>query len=150
VTSLSAADVGRTGVPFDVRVERGRIRDLARASGATSEEHYAEDGAAAPVTIVSGIARLTDFPGADPLQPGDLDLSRVLAAGAEFRYPNGPLRDGERLKGQASISAVYTKEGSRGLMTFVEQTTRLESPSGELRAEYVALMIEMPRSRTHD
>lgn len=144
MTRLAESDVGREGKPFEVRVERGRIRDFARATMATDNGYFSDDDAPAPVTILSGIARLTDFPGADPLAAGELDLTRVLAAGAQFRYPSGPLRDGERLHGIARISAVFSKDGSRGLMTFVEETTTLTNDAGLVRAEYVALMIEMP------
>jgi hypothetical protein len=144
VTALTAQDIGREGAPFEVRVERGRIRDLARATMASDPAYLADERAPAPPTILSGIARLTDFPRADPLLPGELDLTRVLAAGAEFRYPKGPLRDGDRLQGVARISAVYTKHGSQGQMTFVEETTTLTDNTGEVRAEYVATMVEMP------
>jgi hypothetical protein len=144
VTALDASTIGREGRPFEIRVERGRLRDLAVASMAQDRSYWADEGAPAPLTILLGIARLTDYPGADPLQPGDLDLPRVLAAGAEFRYPAGPLREGERLHAVARISDVYTKEGSRGTMTFVEQTTTVTGLDGSVRAEYVARMIEMP------
>jgi len=144
MTTLDASAIGREGRPFEIRVERGRLRDLVVASMAEDPSFWADENAPAPLTILSGIARLTDHPGADPLQPGDLDLTRVLAAGAEFRYPTGPLREGERLHAVARISDVYTKDGSRGTMTFVEQTTTVTGPDGAVRAEYLARMIEMP------
>jgi hydroxyacyl-ACP dehydratase HTD2-like protein with hotdog domain len=144
VTTLDASAIGRTGQPFEVRVERGRLRALAVAAMAQDPVFQQDEHAPAPLTILSAVARLTDYPGADPLQPGDLDLTRVLAAGAEFRYPNGPLLEGERLNAVARISDVYTKQGARGSMTFVEQTTTVTDAAGDVRAEYVARMIEMP------
>lgn len=145
---LDASAIGRVGKPFSVRVERGKIRELARATFVEGGACFADDDAPAPLTMPTAIARLTQFPGADPLSPGDLDLSRVLAAGAEFRYPQGPLRDGQRLTGHARISNWFTKEGVRGLMTFVEQTTTLIDENEQVVAEYVATMIEMPPTST--
>ena len=127
--------------PFEMRVELGKVREFARATGSTDPRHLAGDAPVSPITFLMSSA-FWQGPASSPW-PADRDMSRVLHGGQEFVFPDGPPEAGAVLTGQTRIGDTYTKEGRRGgSMTFTEIVTEYRDAEGKLVATAIGTSIE--------
>jgi acyl dehydratase len=131
---------GKEYPPYTVTIERGRIKDFARAIG-DPNPFYLDDriGAASefgdviapptfPITFRDEQADTGSF-----LKELGTDISRILHGEQEFEL-HRPLRPGETLLCRPRIADIYEKSGKSGAMAFVVRETAVTDRNGELVA----------------
>jgi hypothetical protein len=131
--------VGKEFPPFVVTVERGRIKDFARAIGDLNAA-YLDDrvGAAsewgdiiAPPTFAT---TFRDEAMAEAFfKDVGTDISRVLHGEQEFEMFR-PIRPGETFVCRSRITDIYEKTGRSGPMAFVARETAVTDRAGEIVA----------------
>jgi len=134
---------GTVGEPFELVVERGKIREFARATHAGHPDF--ETGASIPPTFLT-TAYHWHTPTSDVEPAAQLDPQRSLHAEQEFVFHGPPPGAGTRLIGTARIERVYEKPSRRGVLTFVELVTEYRNEAGELVAESKLTGVEMPET----
>ncbi len=130
---------------FEIDVERGKIREFARATLSRNPAYFEGRTPVSPATFLmttafwgGGITKIMDDLG--------LDLSRLLHGGQEFTFHGPPPRAGTRLIGEMRVDADYTKEGRRGgTMRFVEVVTEYRDERDAVVAEARNTLIETAR-----
>lgn len=127
--------VGREGVPFELDVERGKIREFARATGSNNPDYLDSRTPPIPATFLT-----TQFfwqtPGSDPWAFVEFSRERGLHAEQEFTFHGPPPIAGTTLTGTSKVTNIYEKQGRRGgAMTFVEMVTEFRDEAGTLVAE---------------
>jgi acyl dehydratase len=136
---INKALVGKEFPPFVVTVERGRIKDFARAIG-DDNPFYLDDrvGQAsewgdviAPPTFMTTF-RAEGETGALLRELGT-DISRVLHGEQEFEMFR-PIRPGETFVCRSRITDIYEKTGRSGPMAFVARETAVTDRAGEIVA----------------
>jgi N-terminal half of MaoC dehydratase len=140
--------VGQKGEPFDIVVERGKIREFARATKSENPE-YLEDATpvSEPTFLVSSVFWAP--PGATRWGSLRLDMRRVLDGGREFVFHGPPPRAGTKLTAQSRVADIYEKEGKRGgTMTFVVTVQEFHDEAGNLVAEMSSTAIETGKPPT--
>lgn len=141
--------VGRSGSHFTLDVERGKIREFARATG--SDPAYLEaDLPVSPPTFLTTQFFWQDGD-ANAWQLVELNQQRGLHAEQEYTFHGPPPRAGTRLTAQSTITNLFEKEGRRGgTMTFVEMVTEFRDESGTLVAEAKMTGVETGRTPEED
>lgn len=135
--------VGRKGSPFDMWVERGKIREFARATKSAHPEYLDEEQPPITPTFLQTSAFWSPPTGDNPMRDVGMDLRRLLHGEQEFVFPGPPPRAGEQLTVQTRIESIEEKEGKRGgTMTFVRTVTEFRDAAGNLRAESKSTAIE--------
>ena len=131
---------GKEYAPFTVTVERGRIKDFARALGDTNP-FYLDDRVGAASEFGDVIAPPT-FPisfkdeSADTgtmLRDLGVDIGRILHGEQEFEL-HRPIRPGETLLCRPKVVDIYEKSGKSGPMAFVVRETYVTDKDNELVA----------------
>ncbi|HEV8475047.1 MAG TPA: MaoC family dehydratase N-terminal domain-containing protein [Methylomirabilota bacterium] len=135
---LNRAVVGMQFPPYAVTVERGKIKEFARALGDLNP-FYLDDRVGAASEWGDIIAPPT-FPitfrdeGADTsvlLRELGTDISRLLHGEQEFAM-HRPLRPGETVLCRARVVDMYEKAGKSGPMAFVVRETAITDRANEL------------------
>jgi N-terminal half of MaoC dehydratase len=137
---INKALLGKEYPPYAVTVERGKIKEFARAIGA-ADPLYLDDrvGAAsvwgdviAPptfsITFRDDAADTTAF-----LKELGTDISRILHGEQEFEIFR-PLQPGQTYLCRAKIVDIYEKTGRSGPMAFVVRETTIADGSNEIVA----------------
>ena len=94
--------VGQTGEAFDLVVERGKVREFARATKSQSPEYLADPVPVSPPTfLVSSVFWAP--PGAARWGDLQLDMRRVLDGGREFVFHGPPPAAGTQLTSLGSV-----------------------------------------------
>lgn len=128
------------GIPFTMPVERGKVREFARATRARSPQFMLDDRASIPPTWLATTALW--------LEPENralpsVNLSRTLHGGQEYVFHGPPPRAGDVLTAHERVADRFTKEGRRGgTMTFVVVVTEYRDENGQLVAEARKTLIE--------
>jgi hypothetical protein len=137
--------VGITDEPVTFPVERGKIREFARACLDANPEYL--DASTPPVPPTFLTVRNFWMTGAtSPLARIGLDLRRLLHGAEEYVFHGPPPRAGDELTMQTRVDKVYEKQGKRGgVMTFVEAVTEFRDSDGTLRVECRATAIVTAR-----
>jgi hypothetical protein len=131
---------GRTGEPFRMVVEEGKIREFAAATR-SSDVAY-QDGSVSPVTFLTS-AFFWQEPENLPWGADGLNLSRILHGGEEYVFEGPPPPAGTTLTGQARIDKIYVKQGRRGgEMTFAELVVEFRDGDDALVATSRTTVIE--------
>ena len=138
---LNKGVLGKEFPPFTVTVERGKIKEFARAIDDTNPM-YLDDrvGAAsewgdiiAPPTFTITF-RDDGVDSAGFLRELGTDISRLLHGEQEFEIFR-PLRPGETFLCRAKVVDVYEKTGKSGPMGFVVRETTLTDQTNEIVAK---------------
>jgi hypothetical protein len=139
---VDKSKVGLTDEPATMPVERGKIREFARACQ-SADSAYADDPTPpVPPTFLTTV-NFWMGSGTSPLAQLDIDLRRLLHGGQEYVFHGPPPRAGTELTFQTRVDKIYEKEGKRGgTMTFVETVTEFRDPEGRLVAEARSTAIE--------
>jgi acyl dehydratase len=125
---------GLEGLPYQVPIERGKVREFACATKASDERFWAGRAPFLPPTFLVTNAFWTR-PGSWVLDRAGLDWARLLSGGSEFTFDGPPLQAGEELTARQRVDEVYRKRGRRGGdMTFVVFTTTFQRPDGAVAA----------------
>jgi acyl dehydratase len=136
---INKALVGKEFPPFVVTVERGRIKDFARAIGDLNPA-YLDDrvGAAsewgdiiAPPTFLTTFR--ADGETGNLLSELGTDISRVLHGEQEFEL-HRPVRPGETFVCRSRVVDIYEKTGRSGPMAFVVRETAVTDRANEIVA----------------
>ncbi len=137
---INKSVLGKEYPPYPVTVERGRIKDFARAVGDLNP-FYLDDrvGAASPWGDI--IAPPT-FPvsfrdesadSAAVLRDLGVDISRVLHGEQEFEL-HRPMKPGETFLCRSKIVDIYEKSGKSGPMAFVVREMTITDRANEVVA----------------
>ena len=114
----SKSDVGVAGPEYLVPVERGKVREFARATKALLPEYLDEERATIPPTFLATAGRFWGYTFDDPRGSAfaavGIDRSLLLHAEEEFEFFGPPPCAGTCLTAQTKIVDVYEKEGRRG------------------------------------
>jgi hypothetical protein len=132
---------GSVGEPFELVVERGKIREFARATHA-SHPAFASGGCIPPTFLTTAYHWHTATSDVEPA--AELDPQRSLHAEQEFVFHGPPPSAGTALTGTARIDKVYEKQSRRGSLTFVEIVTEYRDTDDNLVAESRLTGVEMP------
>jgi len=139
---VDTSKVGLTDEPSEIPIERGKVREFARACMTTNPDYVADKSPSVPPTFLT----TTNFwmsAGTSPLTQLDIDLRRLLHGGQEYVFHGPPPRAGTELTFQTRVDKIYEKEGKRGgTMSFIETVTEFRDPSGKLVAEARSTAIE--------
>jgi hypothetical protein len=134
---------------YEFPIERGKIRELARATMSENPE-YLDDPS--PVITPTGLMAGGFWAPEDSasfLELIDFDPARLLHGGQEFSFPGTPPRAGDVLTTESWVDQRYEKEGKRGgTMRFAEIVTEYRDPAGALVAEARMTLIETARPAT--
>jgi acyl dehydratase len=137
---IDASVVGKEYPPFPVTVERGKIKEFARAIG-DPNPFYLDDevGAAsewgdiiAPPTFAVTFRDERADSGA-LLRDLGVDISRVLHGEQEFETFK-PLQPGQTYLCRTRVADVYEKTGRSGPMAFVVRETAITDRTNEIVA----------------
>jgi hypothetical protein len=140
--------VGATDVPFTMPVERGKIREFARATMSASPDYLDNPVAPIPPTFLTTVSFWSP-PGSSVFSKVKMDLRRLLHGGQEYTFHGPPPAAGTELTVQTRVEEIYEKEGKRGgSMTFVVTVTEFRDSSGELVAEARSTAIETGKPAT--
>jgi acyl dehydratase len=131
--------VGKEYPPYAVTVERGRIKDFARAIGDLNP-FYLDDAvgrASEWGDIIAPPTFLTTFRAEGEtgalLRELGTDISRVLHGEQEFELQR-PIRPGETFVCRSRIVDIYEKTGRSGPMAFVVRETAVTDRTSEIVA----------------
>jgi hydroxyacyl-ACP dehydratase HTD2-like protein with hotdog domain len=138
----------------EIRVEWGKVREFARATGSNNPAYLDDENAVIPTTFLCpSMLGFWSRPNerqapADPQgaqaameaelkkQGIELDPRRLLHGGQHFTFHGPPVRVGERLTTSDRFDGYEVKEGRRGgSMIFVHRTTEFRDQKGDLRLE---------------
>ena len=135
----AASPVGTVGTPFEVHVERGKIREFAAAMQSDSAAYQGPDAIVPPTFLTTAT---TWAPPGSRVVVG-FDRRRLLHGEQEYVF-HGPLpRAGDTLVAQERVADRYTKPGKRGgEMSFAVVVTEFRTPAGDLVAEARATFIQ--------
>ncbi len=134
--------VGATDDPFSMTIERGKIREFARATMSSDPEYFDNPIPVIPPTYLTTVAFWSP-PGQSVFSKVKLDLRRLLHGGQEYVFHGPPPAAGAELSVQTRVADIFEKEGKRGgTMTFVVTLTEFRDPQGHLVAEARSTAIE--------
>ena len=139
---------GRSGEPFEVRVELGKVREFAAAIGFDHPAAWqGEYPVSAPTFLTT--ARFWQTPASDPWTGVGRDYSSILHGEQEYIFHGEPPRAGDVLSAQTRIQDVYERQGQRGgSMTFTVAVTEFRDGAGRLVAEGIGTTITTSRPAT--
>ncbi len=138
--------VGKTGVPFSLEVERGKIHEFARATHARHADYFSEQPIAPPTFLTTMFFWEAYVEGANPWHFVQMDQKRGMHAEQEYTFHGPPPCAGTRLTCQSRITEIYEKAGKRGgLLTFAVMVTEFRDQSGQLVAEARMTGVETAR-----
>jgi len=132
---MQKSEIGNTSAPITMHIERGKIREFARAikddNPIYSDEEVAKDrtgGIMPPPTFTMTLG----FWDSGPHKPLlTYDVRRLLHGEQEFEY-RAPIYAGDVLTATTRVADVYEKQGSRGgSMTFGITETTFVNQRGE-------------------
>ena len=129
--------VGITGTEFELDIERGKVREFARAVHAQHPQHLKSEEAVTPPTFLTTMAFWEqDVDASNPWDRVKMDTKRGMHAEQEYIFHGPPPKAGDRLKCQSRIEKIFEKQGRRGgTLTFVVMVTEFRDPTGKLVAE---------------
>jgi acyl dehydratase len=138
--------IGVTGQPVTIHIERGKIREFAKAIKDDDPLYFDEEqakretgGIMPPVTFLATLAHWDD--GRGRLR-ASLDLKRVLHGEQEYEFFK-PIYAGDVLTAVSRIADVYEKQGKRGgTMTFLVVETEFRNARNEVVATARQVTIE--------
>lgn len=132
---MDKSEIGNTGKPITMHVERGKIREFARAIKDDNPIYFDETfakqnaGGIMPPPTFSMTVGFWDEGRSRPLL--SYDVRRLLHGEQEFEYL-APIHAGDTLTATSRVADVYEKAGSRGgSMTFGVLETTFTNQRGE-------------------
>jgi N-terminal half of MaoC dehydratase len=132
---VDVAAMGRTGEPFEMQLERGKIREFARATRSTNPSYLDDPAPVVPPTFLTTMS-FWSGPESSPWSAVKMDHSRGLHAEQEYVFPGPPPRAGTPLTVRSRIESITTKPGRRGgELTFVVMVTEFRDSDGTLVAQ---------------
>lgn len=138
--------IGATDDGFTMEVERGKIREFARATQSANPDYLEADRPVIPPTFLT-TQQFWSQPGKGVFSKVRMDLRRLLHGGQEYVFHGPPPVAGTRLHVRTRVEDIHEKEGRRGgTMTFVITVTEFRDDDGRLVAEARSTAIETGRA----
>jgi acyl dehydratase len=142
--------IGRTGAPVTMHVERGKIREFARAIKDDDPMYFDEahatreaGGIMPPVTFLQTVQHWDNDGSSRVRVP--FELKRVLHGEQEYEFLK-PIHAGDVLTAVSRIVDIYEKPGKRGgSMSFAVTETEYKNERGDLVARARHITIETGR-----
>ena len=139
--------VGRSGPRFEVAIERGKIREFARATGSSSPEYLDAPDPVVPPTFLTTASFWQPPEEADLYRALDIDPRRLLHGEQEFLFTTELPRAGTVLHSQTVVEEIYDKQGKRGgVMTFAVLRSDFTDDDGVVVAQARTILIETGRA----
>lgn len=159
--------VGSSDPPYEMEIERGKIREFARSIYSNHPAYVKEPRPLIPPTFLTvgeyGWGHLMERPEITVLSKIPFDLFETFDAEEEFIF-HGPLpRAGDKLTVHKTIERIYDKQSARsGRLTFVQFLSEFRDSAGqpiaEMRSSWVktekpseqeinSASVEVPSSR---
>jgi acyl dehydratase len=143
--------VGLEGPTYEVDIERGKIREFARAMHAPLPDFMEGRNPIIPATFLVtapyGWGYTLERPRGTALAQIEHDLSVSLHGEESFVFHREPPRAGDRLVAQGTIERVDTRTGARGgELTLLTLLTRYRDEAGVLVAEQRSTSITADRA----
>lgn len=137
---------GLTGPEYEVDIERGKIRDFARAMSAPLPEFMEGRTPVIPATLLVSAPYTFGYtmerPRGTVFETIDHDFSIPLHAEESFIFHGEPPRAGDRLIAQGSVESVREKQGANGGdLTFLTMLTTYKDDAGSLIAEQRSVTV---------
>jgi peroxisomal enoyl-CoA hydratase 2 len=138
--------IGKTGKPFKIPIEWGKVREFARAIKDPNPAYFDPElaqreygGVPIPVTFLMTSAFWQDE---HSMPAVHFDIGRVLHGEQEFELLK-PIYVGDVLTGVTRVADVYEKPGSRGgTMTFTVLETTYTNAQGDQVAISRSVILE--------
>jgi hypothetical protein len=131
--------VGTTIDVVALDVERGKVREMIKATYAESADHAERDLATATYVVTAGHQR--DQAGF--VERLGLDLPRVVVGSVRWTYER-PLVVGDHLVGTRRVVADVMREGSAGRLRLVTLETTWSDSTGEVAVRQREVLVERP------
>jgi hypothetical protein len=130
--------------PIAFTVEHGKCLEMARALRTTRDEYTTAERLTAVPTFTA-ILNHWGFSGADVVVDLGLDIRRVLHGSEEFEYPNGPLKEGQRVAGVMGVVSRESRVTAAGrTMNVIALETELKDvDSGEVAVRVKRTLLEL-------
>lgn len=127
---------------FTLPIERGKIREFARAAH-SQDSAYDRVDAVVPPTFLTVARQFWEPIAESPIAATGFDLRRLLHGEEEFVFHGPPVHAGQTLTADSRLESTSEKEGKRGgrmrLATFV---TEFRDETGLLVAEQRTTLLE--------
>jgi hypothetical protein len=147
---MSESILGHQGAPFQMVIERGKIREFARATKSSNPDYLTGEHPLSPLTFLMSAAFWEDGSSA-PWGNEPRNVERLLHGEQEFVFFGEPPLAGAVLTGVSRVDKVYEKAGRRGgTMSFTETVTEFRDEAGRLVAESRGTMIETGQVPTEE
>ena len=130
--------VGAEGVPFEMDIERGKVRELARAVRAEHPAFFdGREPVSPPTFLTSMFFWEAEVEGANPWAKVKMSHERGMHAEQEYIFHGPPPRAGTRLVARSRVEDIYEKQSRRaGTLTFATMVTEFrDADTGRLVAE---------------
>ena len=140
--------IGKEYPEFTFEVEKGKVKEFARAIEDQSAELH--DEKAAKEAGFEGIALPPTFPTVFAMAGGlmevmlndlKLDLARILHGGQQYEYLK-PIKPGDIVTGKVKIADAFEKQGKSGTMDFIVMETTYTNQNGEKVLVDTSTMIQ--------
>jgi hypothetical protein len=127
---------------FEIPIERGKIREFARATGSSNPAYDGPD-AVIPPTFLTTAGNFWASPEDLPTAGLGFELARVLHGEEEYEFFGPPPRAGQVLSVTSRLGEQWEKDGKRGgTMRFAKIVTEYRDGAGALVAEQRTTVIE--------
>ena len=127
---------------FEIPIERGKIREFARAAQSKNEAYDSPD-AVIPPTFLTTAGNFWGTAADSPVGSLGFELARVLHGEEEYEFFGPPPRAGQTLTVESRMGDTWEKEGKRGgTMRFAKVITEYRDDAGTLVAEQRTTIIE--------
>ena len=145
--SINTSIKGKEYAPYVVHVERGKIKEFARAIGDLSPFYLDDevgraspwgDIIAPPTFAITFRDERADT--ASLLKDLGTDISRILHGEQEFEHYK-PIRPGDTLLCRGRISDIYGKSGKSGPMAFVVRETTITDTDHDVVAKVRGITV---------
>jgi hypothetical protein len=139
---------GAWSEPFEVLVERGKIRELAKAAGQLDPAYLEDPAPHAPPAFFYGATYLFGMtwerPGESSLRDAPVDPARLLHAEEEVVFAGPPPRAGDELSGRVRLESVTekTSRSSGHVLRFATATTEFRDHEGRVVATTRTTAVE--------
>ena len=138
--------VDREGPPFEMAIERGKVREFARATGSSAPAYFDDPAPVIPPTFLTTSVFWQPPEAAQLVKDLEIDPRRLLHGEQEYVFVGVPPRAGSVLRARTVVEEIYEKEGKRGgTMTFVVTRTDFEDADGAVVAQSRSTAIETGR-----
>ena len=141
--------VGLQGPAFPMAIERGKVREFARATQSRQPEYLDEPQPPIPPTFLTSVSFWQPPEASELFAKLDIDGQRLLHGEQEYEFFWRVPRAGEQLTARTRVEEIYEKEGKRGgTMTFVVTVTDFHDEGGDLVARARSTAIETGQAPT--